>query len=325
MESIGYLYSLAAQDSDAASITAQDNVDALNDAIGPLSRDVKRAVGSASRHAVTLACSASIVLATSSSAMALRRGDSGANVTQLQQDLAAMGAYSGPVTGFYGSLTEAAVQDFQSSRGLVADGIAGSSTLSAMGGAAPQPTSQAIGAAGNPNVLARGNQGAAVTDLQRALSTAGYFSGPVTGYYGSLTEAAVLQFQQAAGLTADGIAGPVTLAQLAADRLPVATEVAFIPAVQSTTTVVQPATVSTPTSAAVGDVLYLGDRGQTVLSLQTTLADLGYYSKKRLTGYYGSSTEAAVKSFQGASGLVVNGIAGPLTFEKLQERVNRSL
>jgi len=325
MESIGYLYGLAAQDSAAASITVQDDIDALNQAIGPLAQDVKRAVGHASRHAVTLACGASLVLATGSAAMALRRGDSGTSVTQLQQDLAAIGAYGGPVTGFYGSMTEAAVQDFQSSRGLSVDGVVGPNTLAAIGAPASQSASQPVDIAGNPNVLARENQGPAVADLQNALAAAGYFNGPVTGYYGSLTETAVLQFQQANRLTADGIAGPVTLAQLAVDRQPMATEVAFVPAVQPATTVVQSAVVPATTPSVVGDVLYLGDRGQAVLSLQTTLADLGYYSKNRLTGYYGSSTEAAVKRFQESSDLVVNGIAGPLTFEKLQERVSSSL
>ena len=321
MEAIGYLYSLAAQDSDAAEITPQDNVDALNAAIAPLTQDVMQTVGQAvgqtvgcaSRQALTLACSASIVLVSSGAAMALQRGDSGSNVTQLQQDLAAAGVYSGPVTGFYGSLTQAAVQDFQAARGLVVDGIAGTNTLAALSGTAPAATTT------NPNVLRRNNQGAAVSDLQRALSNAGYFSGPVTGFYGSLTESAVIGFQQANGLVADGIAGPVTLAELAVSNT---ADVTIVPAVVTT---VQPATVppitnTTPLPAATGDVLYMGDRGQAVLSLQTTLADIGYYNKKRLTGYYGSSTESAVKRFQESAGLVVNGIAGPLTLEKIQER-----
>ncbi len=314
MESIGYLYGLAAQDCDALVSAAANPIDDNIDFSASFD-DARQVINSASRHALTLACGASLILATGSAAAALRRGDSGVTVTQLQQDLAAAGAYSGPVTGFYGSLTEAAVQDFQSSRGLAVDGVAGSNTLAAIQGtgAAPSPAPTADATAG---FLARGNQGNAVSDLQNALTTAGFYSGPVTGYYGTLTEASVISFQQANGLTADGIAGPVTLAELAVDQP--TTQAAVLNVAQPAAAPVRPVTV--PTTAAVGNVLYLGDRGQEVLSLQTQLADIGYYSKQQLTGYYGSATETAVKRFQEASDLVVNGIAGPLTIEKVQKR-----
>ncbi|MGF1537861.1 MAG: peptidoglycan-binding protein [Elainellaceae cyanobacterium] len=318
MESIGYLYGLAAQDWEAPAPAHAEN--ALGGALLP-AEGIKQAVDAASRHAVTLACGASLALATGTTAAALQRGDSGITVTQLQQDLAAIGAYDGPVTGFYGSLTEAAVQDFQLSQGLAADGVAGSNTLAAIQGPAVAPSSPASDSA---NFLARGNQGSAVGDLQTAMSTAGYYSGPITGYFGTLTEDAVIRFQQANGLTVDGIAGPVTLAELAVEQpsgvavLNVAQPA--VVAVQPAVAPVQPVVVPAP---AVGDVLYLGDRGQAVLSLQTQLAEIGYYSRQRLTGYYGSSTEAAVKRFQEASDLVVNGIAGPLTLEKLQERLSQ--
>ena len=47
----------------------------------------------------------------------------------------------------------------------------------------------------------------AVKQLQTRLARLGYFSGPVTGFYGPLTTAAVKRFQRAAGLRADGIWG----------------------------------------------------------------------------------------------------------------------
>jgi peptidoglycan hydrolase-like protein with peptidoglycan-binding domain len=42
----------------------------------------------------------------------------------------------------------------------------------------------------------------------------GYYEGPVNGNYGQSTEIAVLNFQKAIGLSADGIAGPSTLSRL---------------------------------------------------------------------------------------------------------------
>jgi N-acetylmuramoyl-L-alanine amidase len=46
--------------------------------------------------------------------------------------------------------------------------------------------------------------------LQAALKQAGYLKGQVTGFFGKLTEDALIKFQQAQGLPADGVAGPQT-------------------------------------------------------------------------------------------------------------------
>jgi len=59
-----------------------------------------------------------------------------------------------------------------------------------------------------------GDEGPEVTALQNRLTADGYYSGPVTGYYGSLTEAAVKRFQAANGITAQGNVGPATRAAL---------------------------------------------------------------------------------------------------------------
>ena len=62
--------------------------------------------------------------------------------------------------------------------------------------------------------LKPGNRGPAVRRLQRALERVGYPAGTIDGAYGTATAQAVTRFQQAHGLTADGIAGPQTLAAL---------------------------------------------------------------------------------------------------------------
>lgn len=60
----------------------------------------------------------------------------------------------------------------------------------------------------------RGSTGSEVRKIQTRLKQWGYLNGSVDGIYGSKTEAAVKKFQTKHGLTADGIAGPKTLAKI---------------------------------------------------------------------------------------------------------------
>jgi D-glucuronyl C5-epimerase C-terminus/Putative peptidoglycan binding domain len=62
----------------------------------------------------------------------LRAGDRTAAVADLQQALGALGLYSQPVDGDFGDSTATAVLGFQSTHGLVADGVAGPTTLQAL-------------------------------------------------------------------------------------------------------------------------------------------------------------------------------------------------
>ncbi len=62
--------------------------------------------------------------------------------------------------------------------------------------------------------LKAGSNGAQVKELQRALAQLGYKPGTVDGIFGPNTEAAVVRFQTAAKLAADGVVGPLTLAAL---------------------------------------------------------------------------------------------------------------
>jgi hypothetical protein len=62
--------------------------------------------------------------------------------------------------------------------------------------------------------LRPGDTGDAVEELQAALVQLGYDPGPVDGDYGDATTQAVASFQEAAGITADGVAGPETFSAL---------------------------------------------------------------------------------------------------------------
>jgi peptidoglycan hydrolase-like protein with peptidoglycan-binding domain len=58
--------------------------------------------------------------------------------------------------------------------------------------------------------------------------------------------------------------------------------------------------------------LRVGSRGQSVLSLQQKLEEAGF-SPGPLDGRFGPLTQAAVRAFQQARGLQVDGVAGPAT------------
>lgn len=68
-----------------------------------------------------------------SSQVLSRLGSRGEEVRKIQQKLKNWGYYSGGVDGIYGTQTQNAVKSFQRKNGLTADGIAGKTTLNAMG------------------------------------------------------------------------------------------------------------------------------------------------------------------------------------------------
>jgi murein DD-endopeptidase MepM/ murein hydrolase activator NlpD len=133
-------------------------------------------------------------------------GAQSADVAALQVALRAKGLYTGTVDGVRGPQTRAAVRRFQARRGLAVDGIVGPATR------------RALGRRGRPRLgartLAAGARGWDVAALQWLLARHGFPSGSFDGGLGPRTDAALRRFQAWAGLSADGVAGPATLARL---------------------------------------------------------------------------------------------------------------
>nr|WP_085279001.1 spore cortex-lytic enzyme [Paenibacillus barengoltzii] len=73
----------------------------------------------------------------------------------------------------------------------------------------------------------------------------------------------------------------------------------------------------TPAAAASGTVK-LGSTSGDVWDLQYRLKALGIFNKQ-LTGYYGTKTQQAVRTFQSRYGLQVDGVAGPQTWKALRK------
>ena len=140
----------------------------------------------------------------------LYRGCTGDAVKTLQDKLNTLGYNSGNVDGIFGAKTYAAVTAFQKANNLGVDGIVGKLTWAKLYDATPVNVTPVT----TQPMLRTGSRGDAVRKLQEMLNAKGYTCGSVDGIFGSKTKAAVLAFQKANGLGADGIVGPLTWGKL---------------------------------------------------------------------------------------------------------------
>jgi peptidoglycan hydrolase-like protein with peptidoglycan-binding domain len=149
-----------------------------------------------------------------------------AGVAAIQVALRARGLYAATVDGVAGPLTREGVRRFQARRGLAVDGIAGPRTRAALGWRGrPRLGSRVIRA---------GHRGYDVAALQFLLARRGFPSGPFDGRLGPRGDTAVRHFQAWAGLGADGLAGPATIA--AARRPPARSPLRFLAPLAGTPT-----------------------------------------------------------------------------------------
>jgi len=141
----------------------------------------------------------------------VRRGDQQHPVKTLQYLLRDRGRNL-TVDGVFGPSTDAAVRAFQQQKGLTVDGIVGPNTWSAL-----------------IVTVKQGSQGDAVRGVQEEFQFRNLSGDPskglqVDGIFGSKTNAAVRDFQQALhqdipSVAADGIVGPVTWRALVSGML----------------------------------------------------------------------------------------------------------
>ncbi len=142
---------------------------------------------------------------------ALRMGDEGQAVKNLQYTLYELGYYDGSIDGVYGQTTSDAVRAFQIQNKLTpVDGVAGSNTLAKMYSSDAVP---ATAAAVDYDTVRPGDRGELVVEIQDCLMDMGYLD-DITGVYDDATVEAVKQFQRDHGLNADGICGDKTLVLL---------------------------------------------------------------------------------------------------------------
>jgi len=124
-----------------------------------------------------------------------------------------------------------------------------------------------------------------IPGLQVALKTKGFYRGAIDGIAGPLTARAVRRFQRSAGLVVDGVAGPLTRRKLGRLGHPLFGR---------------------------RHLLLRGSVGWDVACLEFFLRAKGFHPG-RVDGHFTASTARAVRRYQRARHLGVDGIAGPKT------------
>ena len=327
-------------------------------------------------------------------ANALKKGDSGERVMQLQARLNLLGYGAGTADGVFGSATHNAVCAFQTACGLSANGRV------------TERVWDRIFAADAPCApITAGSSGLHVQALQKALKTLKLYDGEAHGVYDDATAAAVKLYQSASGLTADGKAtsavqksilaradevqaqfgetdyqavittGSRAMAKVKVSstlnlRKSASTSSKVLAKLKNGTVVVvlqkssswskvqygstvgycknsylkfytestaslsyepvptpdpdatptpTPDPNATPRPVASDETLTVGSTGTAVTNLQRALKELRLYEGD-LTGDFDAATADAVKTFQSANGLAVDGKATPDTQAKILDR-----
>ena len=135
----------------------------------------------------------------------------GDDVKAVQNKLNSLGFNCGTADGYYGNATKNAVISFQSAKGIDTDGVVGPTTWKLLF------NSSASNNGGYSRILKVTSPlmyGDDVRAVQNKLNSLGYNCGTADGYYGNATKSAVISFQSAKGLTADGEVGPATWSAL---------------------------------------------------------------------------------------------------------------
>ena len=243
----------------------------------------------------------------------LQRGDSGDDVTRLQQRLYELG-YLDYVSSVYDWSTEIAVSQFASAYGHDTNGNAtvdmqrqlfssNAKTYSEMlASATPTPT-----ATPTPDPYAgfrelrEGDKGDDVKRLQNRLRELDYMHTTADGIYGDRTVTAVKKFEAAYRREQTGIATVEMQMHLFADDALRYGE--YLPISETTAT-----PTPTPTPASTYSTLSIGSKGEAVYWLQMRLIELGYLSGDA-DGDFGNKTYLALLEFEKVNGGTPQGVA----------------
>jgi len=146
-----------------------------------------------------------------------------------------------------------------------------------------------------------------IADIQRELSRRGFYDGSVDGVHGPKTDAAMRDFEQAAGLKPGSEPNDVFLRALTRSQAKASSV---------------PAEVQPTRNDPIGELI--APSSKRVLAVQRALADYGY-GQIRPNGTFGPETKQAIEQFERARKMPVTGQISPRLVRELSALTGRPL
>ncbi|UJL45900.1 peptidoglycan-binding protein [Virgibacillus sp. NKC19-16] len=275
-------------------------------------------------------------------------GNSSEEIQEMKEDLVILGYadhWTNPTT-YYGNDTEDVVRNFQSSNGLVVNGIIDEVTLAKI---------EELMSEQSPQL---GDSSDEIQQIKEDLVELGFANWTTPSrYFGSETEEAVLQFQAYYSLTENGVMDDATLAkinevlsshfqygnssqdiqEMKEDLVALgyaghwtnpttyygSETTAVVRDFQSSNGLAVNGIVDEVTSAKIealiDEPLEFGMRRPAVTDFKEDLVELGFADWTNPTNYFGSETEEAVLEFQAYYSLTEDGIMGEKSLAKIDE------
>jgi murein DD-endopeptidase MepM/ murein hydrolase activator NlpD len=245
--------------------------------------------------------------ASAKSASLPKLGESGPEVTRMQQAIVARGfTIKGGIDGSFGSATQVALRSLQRVAGFAPTGILDAKTAKFLGLVDVAPLSKS-------NFPTVGSSGDAVWSLQQALINSGVqVKGGADGKFGLATSIALGKFQAMKGLSVTKSVDESTAIALGllAAPAPATKSTGKKNVVAASAPVAAPAAAVAPAPATESPITIdtlpvRGQKSENVRALQNALINAGIEVKGGADGVFGVATSVSIGKFQSAQGLNV--------------------
>ena len=230
-------------------------------------------------------------------------GDSGPEVTRMQQAIVARGfTIKGGIDGSFGSATQVALRSLQKVAGFAPTGKLDAKTAKFLGLVDVAPLSKS-------NFPTVGSSGDAVWSLQQALINSGVqVKGGADGKFGLATSIALGKFQAMKGLSVTKSVDESTAIALGLLAAPVAKSTAKKTVAAASAPVAAPVVAAAPVTGSpitIDSLPVRGQKSENVRTLQNALINAGIEVKGGADGVFGVATSVSIGKFQSAQGLNV--------------------
>ena len=232
-------------------------------------------------------------------------GESGPEVTRMQQAIVARGfTIKGGIDGSFGNATQVALKSLQKVAGFAPTGTLDAKTAKFLGLVDVAPLSKS-------NFPTVGSSGDAVWSLQQALINSGVqVKGGADGKFGLATSIALGKFQALKGLSVTKTVDESTAIALGllAAPAPAAKSTGKKTVVAASAPVAAPVVAAAPTSGSpitIDTLPVRGQKSENVRTLQNALINAGIEVKGGADGVFGVATSVSIGKFQSAQGLNV--------------------